>query len=486
MTSVSSPSRLRQVGPWLLFGATVALTLAGVVLMVVNRDTANAPDSFAYVEIEPLLSLAFASIGLVLTLRLPRNAVGWLFCATGVLSALNTLSHGYATHGLFTNPGSIPFATFAAWARNWLWLPLAGMAEVFLLLLFPDGRLLPRFRYVARIAVIALLVAIVGVAFEGGELEGFPPVVNPAGVSGDFAWVMTALKAIGILAVVICTVLGALSQLIRYRSAGSDERHQIKWFAAASALVAIAFALQSIHFAPTTVEGEPPIGRDFSKVLEASLLFAIMSIPIATGIAVLRYRLYDIDIIINRTLVYVPLTAILAGLFVALTGLLRAVFAEATEAGSDVAIALSTLAVVAVLTPAKNQLQALVDHHFKEAQQPGSELNRVVEHARFVLQVLEVERFAEEFLEKARSDFGASSAELVLRLPNHEEYRSFVGDNALASWPLRLSLQLNEMELGHLRLGPKVGGRGYTEAETRALEKATSVLMEVARVHLHR
>ena len=486
MSLPSFPASLKRVTPWLIFAVTMTLITAGIGLMVLNRPAAGVPDAFGYREVEPLLSLAFASVGLVLSLRLPRNAVGWLFGATGALAALNNLCQGYAIYGLLTEPGSLPAVTFAAWAHNWLWVPLAGISEVFLLLLFPDGRVLPRFRPVARIAAIAVLVSIVGVAFEAGELEEFPAVINPVGVSTALEPVIAAVSVTGILAVIICTALGALSQFIRYRKADSDERHQIKWFAAAATIVAIAFALQLVSFAPEVIKGEPPVSGTLSKALETSLLVAIMGIPIATGVAMLRYRLYDIDIIINRTLVYLPLTALLAGLYVALTGLLRTVFTEVTETGSDAAIALSTLAVVAVLTPAKNQLQALVYRHFKETPEPAAELSKLAAHARSVLQVVETERFIEEFLRRATTAFEAKGGAVSLALPGRPERQFCVGDNQSGDWQLQLPLQQDGTKIGSLCLGPRSGRRPYSSAEAEAVAKAAEVIVEVAAAKLPR
>jgi hypothetical protein len=178
---VPSDERLPRFSAWLLFATSVTLAAIGVAFMVLNRNTADVPASFAYRELDPVISLVFAAIGLLLALRVPGNAVGWLLCLTGILAVLNNVSQGSAIYGLLTDPGSLPLARFAAWLHNWLWVPLIGIAGVFLLLLFPTGQILPRYRPVGRLAAVSILVAWFGVAFEAGELEEFEAVQNPLG-----------------------------------------------------------------------------------------------------------------------------------------------------------------------------------------------------------------------------------------------------------------------------------------------------------------
>ena len=474
---------MTRLASWAIFIVTLALSLAGVALMLLNRDTAGTPDSFGYREIEPTVTLAFAYVGLLLTLKLPKNAVGWLFCTVGVLGALNNLSIAYAIYSVLTEPGSLPAATLAAWSRNWLWIPLVGLSEVYLLLLFPDGRIPPRFRPVGHMAPVALACAFAGLAFEAGELGEFPGVDNPLGAPTSLELPLVMVTLAGFTMLIACSALGAASQLTRYRKASDDERHQIRWFAAASTLVALALALQLVVVGPELLAGEMLVGTPARKAIESSVLVSITFIPIATGIAVLRYRLYDIDIIINRTLVYVPLTAILAGLYVTLTGLLRALFTEVTHTGSDAAIALGTLAVVAVLTPAKNHLQALVDRHFKETLAPASELERLAEHARSVLQVVQTDRFVEDFLARTVKTFDAAAGAVQLILPGQEERRFYAGDEHATEWPVQLPLLHDGVQVGMLLLGPRTGGRRYSPSEVEALARAATVIPDLAAAH---
>jgi hypothetical protein len=251
----------------------------------------------------------------------------------------------------------------------------------------------------------------------------------------------------------------------RYQLSASDEREQFKWFAYSAAWVPVIILLQLL------VSWLSPEGADVMLVLTPIFLTGI---PVAIGIAILKYRLYDIDILINRTLVYVPLTAILAGVYVAMTGLFRTIFTELTQAGSDLAIAMSTLGVVSLLTPVKNQLQALVDRYFKEDRKPALEVKRLAEQARSVLQVMDTEAFIRRFLEDLTKQLKSEGSAIELRngaAPLSISAGAWSGEAAVS-----VSVCRNGNELGRLDVGPRIGGRPYDELEQEALTESAEVL----------
>jgi hypothetical protein len=203
-------------------------------------------------------------------------------------------------------------------------------------------------------------------------------------------------------------------------------------------------------------------------------------LPVATGIAILRHNLYDIDRIINRTLVYVPLTAILAGLFVAVTGLIRTIFTDLTDAGSDAAIAISTLTVVAVLTPVKNQLQAFVDRHFKQQHDPQKALSELVGEGRLVARVLDEQRFVASMLEQITAAFQLKSAALEL-VSNDGRQPAYFG-RADEGTAVEVPLVHLERPVGTLRAWLSLDSTVDAEALAEALTEPADVLAQVVSV----
>ncbi len=220
-------------------------------------------------------------------------------------------------------------------------------AATLVLLLFPDGRLVSR-RW--RPVVWCAVAGIAGVALAGattpGPLEDFPAVVNPWGVEGPVA---SAMRGLAFLLILIAVVGSPLSLVVRFRRAGPEQRQQIKWL-----------ALAGTFATATLVVAVPAYDVLTADVADAAIMLGVLSLPVATGIAILRYRLYEVDVVIHRTLVYGVLTALLAGSYLAMALLLQIVLSP----GSDLAIAGSTLAVAALSRPLRQRVQAVVDRRF--------------------------------------------------------------------------------------------------------------------------
>ncbi len=303
----------------------------------------------------------FPVSGLLVLRRQPHNRVGWLLLAVADIWAVGALGDVYATYGLTIEPGSLPLAAVGATVSNAIWAPALGLMSTFLLLYFPDGRLPgPRWRPLARlsggviVALTALLLVSPGELMEG-PLAGEQ---NPLGVNA-LRPVSDPLLATLLLALTSCIVASAWSLVVRFRRSRGVERQQLKWMTAAGSVVALAFFANILLSMPYSQGAEPGWLLAFNNLAFAT--WALL--PAAIAAAVLKHGLYDIDVVINRALVYGSLTAALAGLYLGSVLLLQLVLRPLTV-DSDLAVAVSTLAVAAAFRPARRGIQGVVDRRF--------------------------------------------------------------------------------------------------------------------------
>ena len=300
-----------------------------------------------------VLSLAFATVGGIVASRVPENRIGWVFWVTGLVGGANILAYQYASYGLHVTSEPLPGATAAAWLPVGTALPgLFGLS----LLLFPEGRLTSR-RWLPAAAMPLMSIALLMISYSlrPGPLDDpFATVSNPLGVAGA-GGAMGAGENVGWVLAMAGLALGAASMLIRLRRASGVERQQLKLVLAVAAVVGAATALTMLSWFVW------PDGRLQTRMAVIGLSFA--GFPVAAGVAIRRYRLYDIDVVINRALVYGALTAILAGAYVGSVLLLQLALSPLTE-DSGLAIAGSTLAVAALFRPARARVQGLVDRRF--------------------------------------------------------------------------------------------------------------------------
>ena len=334
---------------WSMLAIFVAGYAGTILLSVANGNL--QPDG------APLL-LAFAAfmiVGLVIITHRPGNAIGWIFSAVGLLSATGWLAMEYAEYAYLTRPGSLPGAALAAWYAAWWWYPMLALIVVFTLLVFPTGRLLSaRWRPVAMVAAIAAAGIIVLTALQSTlTLQDTDYTVpNPFGLAGIQDPEQSTAGAVLFLVFLGCTVMAVVSMVLRFRRSQGVERQQLKWFTYAGALL-ILWILVTEFF--------PPSAASWTDII-FSLLMAF--VPVAAGIAILRYRLYDIDHLINRTLVYGLLTALLAGLYAGLVLVLGQLFGGIGTESPSWTVASATLAVAALFQPARRRIQQVVDRRF--------------------------------------------------------------------------------------------------------------------------
>jgi two-component system, NarL family, sensor kinase len=335
-----------------------------VVLLVANGTfhLASAGDPF------PALLLpftAFMVVGALIVAHRPGNAIGWIFSAVALLAVTQALAQEYAVYGYVTRPGALPGAIGAAWLASWMWYPAIVLATVFTLLLFPTGRLLsPGWRPAAWLAVATTAAISLLAAFQPSlELAHDWAVPNPIAVTGLENPEQSTVGDVLFGLVLMLMIAAAISLVIRFRRSGADERQQLKWFAYAGALL----PLLALNVPLPTVVG----------VVVATALFALL--PVAAGIAILRYRLYDIDRLISRTVVYGLLTAGGVGVYVGVVS-----GAERLLRAGGVGGSLLATAVIAVgFAPARDRLQRWVDRRlYGERHDPVRAMARLGERLR--------------------------------------------------------------------------------------------------------
>ena len=342
---------------WSLVGLPAVLLLCGISLSVAaNSVSTRLPYDietfFTSGAINLITLLPFSVIGALIVSRQPRNAIGWIYCGVGLLVGLVALTHGYADYWLASGSGIRSLAETAAWFGSWTWIPLVLVPTSLLLLLFPDGRLLsPRWRPVAWCAGIGIFGYALNVALKTGGLGDYPKIPNPYGVDSPLVG-MVGLA--GVILAGCSTVASAVSLIVRLRRAGSEQRQQIKWFAYGGVVVV----------GTIVASGFVSIWSVSVSILIISV--ALLGLPVFTGIAILKYRLYNIDVIINRTLVYGSLTITLAAVYFAGVVGTQYVFRAVTgqERLPQLAVVVSTLAIAAMFHPLRRRLQAFIDRRF--------------------------------------------------------------------------------------------------------------------------
>ena len=344
---------------WSLWTVTVvflAFTVVFTALYPLSRDAVSNTVNFG---IAILFVLTFQTVGALIASRRPDNPIGWVFCGMGLALVAAVFFGNYAEYSLVVEPGALPWAETAAWVGNWVWL-VALSPLGFFLLLFPDGRPLSRrWRPLVWVQGAALVVWFVSSAFVPGPLvnAGYESIRNPFGIEalGGILEVSGAVSGFILLGTVLAS---AVSIVVRFRRSRGDERRQIKWVAYAGTLIILVLILQ------LAADTALPETDSLVEVLNLGLIVALTSVPVAAGVAILKYRLYDIDIIINRTLVYGTLTASLVLVYVGSVVLLQTLFRTLTGQESQLAVVASTLAIAALFNPLRRRIQTLVDRRF--------------------------------------------------------------------------------------------------------------------------
>jgi MFS family permease len=297
------------------------------------------------------LALAFSGVGAQIASRHQGNAIGWIFLGVAVATGLGTATGSYAGYWVDGNGGSDALGKTAAWYSNLSWIPFILVPPTFLLLLFPDGRLLsPRWRPVAWCAALGIAGIFVTEGMRPGRISDFPQLMNPYGVESPL---LHPLSGLAYLLLLIGLVGSSASLILRFRRAGGEQRQQIKWLAFAGAIAAATIPIATVG---SDLWGE--------TVTNTASMLAVLGLPVAAGIAILRYRLYDIDLVINRALVYGALTATLVAVYFGGVVTLQYAFRALTGEDSQLAVVASTLVIAALFNPLRKRIQDFIDRRF--------------------------------------------------------------------------------------------------------------------------
>jgi hypothetical protein len=307
-----------------------------------------------------LLFMSFATVGALVASRQPGNAIGWIFCYLGLAFSLTLAGEEYALYALVTEPSSLPGGEGLAWLASLLDRPIAFAVLALVFLLFPEGRLLSRrWRLVVWLDLIAV-VCLLAWALEPGPFGNLElvRVANPFGVEG-LAALLGKLEMVGLFMTLAVAVAGGISLVLRFRRAQGVERQQLKWFAFSGVVFCAVFAIGPVLWYLPEFAGT-------EWIWAVLFLSAASTIPVAVGIAIMRYRLYEIDLLINRTLVYGALTATLALVSFGGIATTEAIFRALTgqEQQPQLAIVVSTLVISALFNPLRRRIQAFIDRRF--------------------------------------------------------------------------------------------------------------------------
>ena len=311
-----------------------ALTVIGLAVAIALPSAEADEDVWSLVA-TLVFALSFATVGALVASRRPDSPLGWIMCGAGLAYAVGGVSIAYVESTLAREDDDV-LVTVMDWVSGWVWMLGIGPAATFLLLLFPTGRL-PSRRWlpVARAAAVALALMVAGIALT--PLPG----AEVAAALGSLLLLLTALASVA-------------SLVFRFRRARAEERRQLKWLTYAAAVAGLVLLLIIVAESTTGVSDE---------VSNTLVSVSVAALPVSMGIAILRHGLFDIDVVINRTLVYGALTATLVGAYVSIVLLLQLALSPLTEE-SDLAIAGSTLAVAALFRPARARIQSFVDRRF--------------------------------------------------------------------------------------------------------------------------
>jgi hypothetical protein len=350
-----TPARASRISPgvaarvaWGVGIVAIVVTVSAMALVVATRSVPR-PDwerPWQLVLLSIAWYLPFSAVGVIIAARRPANPLGWLLLAIGLTLALNDFMHYYGTYTLIYRPGALPLGLAVGWVSTWNWAIMFPVLP-FVFLLFPDGRLpSPRWRVLAWASALCGGLILLLAPFRAGSLEYFPTIPNPVGIPllTDSFFATPSLVYFTLL------LVASSSLLVRFRRARGDQRQQLKW---------VAFA--AVFFGVVGFVGPRWLAAPVQAILE---LLATLAFNAAIAIAILKYRLYEIDRLINRTLVYGLLTALLGGIYAGLVLVLGQLFGGIGAEPPSWAVAGATLAVAALFQPARRRIQQAVDRRF--------------------------------------------------------------------------------------------------------------------------
>jgi hypothetical protein len=336
---------------WSMCAFSLALTAFSLLLLTLNTIEPGVSGFEHWIE-NTAFAIGFSTVGAVVATR-SQNPMGWFFCVVGLLFAAVHFLAEYAIYALLAEPGSLPAGEVAAWICSWLFVPQLGLAGL-LVLLFPDGRVPSApWKWFVRFSVLVMSVATVMAAFSPGRIDiGLGPIQNPLGIEG----LPNVYKPLEGLLLSLALIAGS-AQVLRLGRTRGVERQQIKWFAYAIVVTVSGALLRYIIAVALSAPWLQWVGL-------VPMMVGVVSVPIAMGIAIQKYHLYDIDLLINRTLVYGALTVTLVACYVGAIVISQRLFVVLTGEQSTLAVVASTLVIAALFAPLRQRVQGFVDRRF--------------------------------------------------------------------------------------------------------------------------
>jgi signal transduction histidine kinase len=445
-----------RVATWVAWSAgwlSITLTALSLLLLVVNLSYPSIHIFDAWVEYTVSV-MTFSAVGAVIASRRPENPIGWIFCAIAIIGGVRHLGAQYATYTQLVVPGSLPAGEALAWITSWLWVFYLGL-YVFLGLLFPNGRLpSSHWRWVAWIGATVVLGGAISVAVSPGPIQALDPrVQNPLAITGAYSTVKPILILLYTLGLAM-----AISLFVRLRRARGVERQQLKWFAY-TVTVALSGAIPKFVIFPM-------LGVSASWVSWASSILTmagLVGIPIAIGIAILKYRLYDIDFIINRTLVYGALTTSVVGLYALMVGSVGSL----VQSRSNFMISLLATGLIAVLfAPLRDRLQHGVNRLiYGYRDDPYTVLSRL---GRRLESTIAPEAVLTTIVETIAQALRLPYAAILLQEAG--DFRSAAVYGIPTGEPQALPLVYQREEIGQLVVSPRASGEEFSSADRSLLE----------------
>jgi hypothetical protein len=338
--------------------------VVGATAILIATAWVDVPASWGFRGASSLFAVTCGSVAAIIGIRRPGNRVGWLFGAIGLLFAVAAFVEEYTIAAVLAVPGQLPGEPAVGWLLTWLWVPPLALALVFLPLVFPTGHLLsPRWRPVAWFGVVATVLFTATLSIVPGPIQQAMFLINPFQPVKLDTEQFGPIFGVVVVPLTIAIALAIASLIRRFRAADDDARRQIKWFALAATIAAVTDALYSASFLFSPSEA-------VTKLLEVLLVLTLLGLPVAAGLAILRYRLYDVDRIISRTIAYGAVTAMLVAVYVVAILVLQGPLGDVLG-GDTISVALSTLVVAALFQPLRRRVQRTVDRRFDRARFDG-------------------------------------------------------------------------------------------------------------------
>lgn len=423
-----------------------------------------------------LTAIVTGLVGAIVASQHPRNVIGWWMLMATLCVAISTVPFNYG-YSAIHDRSPLPFGPFALWLASWLWIPTVGLGYTWILARFPDGRLPRGWKFVDWMAVVGTSLLIIGIAFVPGPLYPSFLIDNPYGASSARA-ALNIMLALGIALIAAASLGAYVCVVVRYRSADRHVRQQMKWILLATSIVTVALAYGAVL--------KIVAGANFTLAL-TPFAVSMVALPVAIGVAMHTSGLFDVDLIINRTLVYATITAILGGLYVAGIELTQRLFVIYTGQTSDTAIVVTAFVVATAFTPVQKWVENIVNRRLGD-RDPAARLEELTASVEAVTRVIDPHQVARRLVEDAVSGFEAVGGALYLDAYDHQQ--PFHVKGHLDGSAVEVAVRHADKSLGRLLLGQRRGHVPYSEHDRAIIQRSADALGEALAVghelgHVH-